>query len=301
VTFILTVTGADTLWMLADRQITYSDGRPPRDDAMKIVTLTTADGKALIGYSGLGETVGGMEPSAWLSNVLRGPDRPLESALARVAGAMNREFKAHVKPFDSPTHTFLTSAFVHGEARRYESTLTLDRNRNEWTLRFVRHMSPWPPFGFAGSGGAYLMRYRQRHRDAIRRALDMIRAFDAGRVKPMDVAKSLAALNYDVSRNVSNVGSRCFVIWQPKDGGGMHEAFNGIGRDANGPALPSIDGGMDVKAIVEAIAGAMEPHTKAVQKALREKQPPPKLDDNTRRRMDEALARVPIRPDEKLK
>jgi hypothetical protein len=80
VTFILGVTTAESVWMLADRRVSWDDGRT-QGDARKIVAVDTDDGVSLIGYSGLAVTgLGaqtGFEISKWMSNVLRGRNLPL--------------------------------------------------------------------------------------------------------------------------------------------------------------------------------------------------------------------------------
>jgi len=48
VTLILTVNGPETIWLLADRRVSYV-GRPPKDDARKVMFLETNDGVAIVG------------------------------------------------------------------------------------------------------------------------------------------------------------------------------------------------------------------------------------------------------------
>jgi hypothetical protein len=75
VTLVLSLSSRDSLWMVADRRLSYGRHRPPVDDAMKVLTLETLDGVGVLGYAGLGATAAGTQPSAWMSAVLRGPRR----------------------------------------------------------------------------------------------------------------------------------------------------------------------------------------------------------------------------------
>ncbi len=51
-TLIVAATGTESIWLLADRRISY-EHHPPKDDARKIMFLETDDGKAILGYCGL--------------------------------------------------------------------------------------------------------------------------------------------------------------------------------------------------------------------------------------------------------
>ena len=61
-TLIVTVNGPESIWLLADRRLSFGGNRKPRDDAIKILALETTDGVALLGYAGLGLTVRETEP-----------------------------------------------------------------------------------------------------------------------------------------------------------------------------------------------------------------------------------------------
>src|SRR5581483_8040660 len=52
------------LWLLSDRRISRERGHVVvRDDARKLILLTTRDAVALLGYTGLGATNQGTEPA----------------------------------------------------------------------------------------------------------------------------------------------------------------------------------------------------------------------------------------------
>jgi hypothetical protein len=55
VTLVVAVTGPESIWLLADRRLSYA-ARPPKDDGRKIMFLETTDGVAILGYAGLGAT-----------------------------------------------------------------------------------------------------------------------------------------------------------------------------------------------------------------------------------------------------
>ncbi|HEX2873078.1 MAG TPA: hypothetical protein VHP33_17570, partial [Polyangiaceae bacterium] len=68
-TLAVGIAGEESIWLMVDRRLTAN--KPPvngryevlTDDATKLLVLDATDGVALLGYSGLGLTVGGMEPS----------------------------------------------------------------------------------------------------------------------------------------------------------------------------------------------------------------------------------------------
>jgi len=78
VTLVATVNGPETIWLLADRRLTFKS-RPPKDDARKVMFLETTDAVAILGYAGLGATALGAEPADWMSAVLRGRNLPLSN------------------------------------------------------------------------------------------------------------------------------------------------------------------------------------------------------------------------------
>ena len=59
-TLVATINTPESIWLLADRRLTYK-GRPPKDDAHKVMVLEATDGVALLGYAGLGATALGNE------------------------------------------------------------------------------------------------------------------------------------------------------------------------------------------------------------------------------------------------
>ena len=113
-TLVVAVNSPDTMWLMADRRLTYA-GRAPRDDARKITLLDTEDGCAILGYAGLGATSAGTEPSDWMARVLRGRNFTLEQSLATLADAAKRELGRHLsKMTGSPEHHIVACASVNG-------------------------------------------------------------------------------------------------------------------------------------------------------------------------------------------
>ena len=106
VTLVVAVNGPESIWLLADRRLSYKN-RPPKDDARKVMFLETTDGVAILGYAGLGATALGTEPSDWMSAVLRGRNLPLEQSLGVLAEAMKKQLPRHIvrMPVDGrPAH-----------------------------------------------------------------------------------------------------------------------------------------------------------------------------------------------------
>ena len=61
-TLVLSITGPETIWVVADRRLSFAD-RAPADDARKIMFLESTDGIAILSYAGLGCTARGTEPA----------------------------------------------------------------------------------------------------------------------------------------------------------------------------------------------------------------------------------------------
>jgi hypothetical protein len=232
------------------------------DDALKIASFQAGDGVALIGYSGLGATAFGGQPSTWISNVLRGRDPKLsvEHCLGILADAMKREFEPHIRRATRNTfvHNMLISALVGKEHRVYSIDMIVDQR--EVRFRFTRHihgdgLEPLmitPSLTAIGSGTAALLALPDYRRPALR----LVKAFNEGRVRGETVADHLAGICYRVHQNTADgtVGPKCVVAWKDKHYGGGSQAYDALDRDRRGPMLPTISGGMDVRALVQAIA-----------------------------------------------
>jgi hypothetical protein len=304
VTLIVAVVRPDAIWLLADRRLSYPH-RPPRDDARKIMFLETTDGVAILGYTGLGETIGGTEPADWMNAVLRGRNLPLEKSLGVLARAMREQLPRHLLRMprtDTVAHHVILPAFVGEERRLYSIDLVLAADRKGYRYRYTRHVickpqvsASRPPWvAIAGSGGFVLM----RDPAWMRRLLRVVRAHERGAASPRTVAKHLAKLNSDVAATDQTVGPRCIVGWRFRrdgvhKGGGAQEFYTGLERDGNSSSLPQIGSGMDVAAI----AKVMIPFARKQFEAMDAGGPVPEFDKDE---INAALARVPHKPDEKL-
>ncbi|HEY8031287.1 MAG TPA: hypothetical protein VIF02_02625 [Methylocella sp.] len=308
-TLILSVNGPKSIWLLADRRLSYK-GRSPKDDARKVMFLETTDGVAILGYAGLGATALGTEPADWMSAVLRGRNFPLEQSLEALAEAMKKQFPRHMVHMPGgggPTHNVIVPAFFGGEPRVYTIDLVFAPDRKSYKFRCTRHVADKPPLvspktprlALAGSGGLYLA--QDKKKKWIPSLLRMVRAYDRGQVSPHAVADHFANLNNEVHLGLSDksVGPRCIVAWRPKKGsvhdrGGGHQFYTGTTRDASSPSLPTIVNGMDVQAIVNVTT----PHWTKMFEAMRAGQP---AKEPNKDEINAELARLPDKPDENLR
>jgi hypothetical protein len=297
--------------MLADRRISY-EKRAPKDDAHKMMLLETTDATAILGYTGLGATACGTEPSDWINSVLRGRNFTLEQSLEVLAEAMKKQFPRHMLqlPVDGgPLHSsIIVTAFLdneENEARLYTIDLAFTRDLKNSCFRFVRRVvnNPTsarprtPSVAVGGSGILYLRRDTKWKRSL----LHLVRAYDRGRISSQAVADHLASLNNEVHLGIRDktVGPRCIVAWRNRregihKGGGGHRGYTGTTRDANLPPLPTIATGMDLQDIV----GVTIPHIAEMFAVLRAGKPKKDLD---RDKLNAELARLPNKPDENLR
>jgi hypothetical protein len=201
-TLILAINGRESIWMLADRRLSFR-GHPPREDGRKVMFLETTDAVAILGYAGLGATARGTEPADWMSAVLRGRNLPLERSLDELAGALRRQFPKHLQRLPKgvhAAHSILVPAFVGAEVRLYTIDMALAPDRKTCSFRYTRHIvgefgprpSRTPRLGLAGSGATYLARDRHWVRNLMR----LVRASDRQQVSPHAVADHLAGLNH---------------------------------------------------------------------------------------------------------
>jgi hypothetical protein len=304
-TLILTVNGPETIWMLADRRLSYPD-RPPKDDGRKLMFLDTKDGGAILGYAGLGATAKGTEPADWMSAVLRGHNLPLERSLEVLATAFQKQLPKHLLRMSStiePSHSVYIPAILNGEVRFYIIDIALNPDRKTYKFRHTRYIvtdsqPPRTPRLAIGGSGAY---YLNRDRTWIRDLLHLVRAYDEQKVTPTAIADYLASLNYKVHRELrdNTVGPRCIIAWRNKKSGvhksgGEHRHYTGLTADKNSPMLPTISCGMDIKAVIE----TSMPHILAAMPQEQAPDSAPPLDGDA---LNADLARLPEHPDEELR
>ena len=211
-TLILTVNGPESIWMLVDRRLS-SKGRPPKDDARKVMFLETTDGVAILGYTGFGATALGTEPADWMSAVVRGRSLPLEQSLGALAEAMKNQIPRHIVQmpgYGGPAHHVIVPAFLGDEPRLYTIDLVFAPDRKTFRFRYTCHgcntttpSTPRTPrFGLGGTGGLYL----DQDKKWVRSLLGMIRANDRGQVSLLAVADHLAKLNNEVHLGIPDAG-----------------------------------------------------------------------------------------------
>jgi hypothetical protein len=239
-TLVVTVNGPETIWLMADRRLSFK-ARAPRDDARKVMFLETTDGVAILGYAGLGATAAGTEPADWMSSVLRGRKLSLEHSLGVLADAMKRQLPKHmvrIPGHDGPAHNVLVTAFLGDEVRLYTIDMAFAPDRKSYRFRYTRHLVERPAFGaprtrrlgIAGSGALYLTCDKKW----MRKLLRVVTANDRGQISTNTVAAHLAGLNSEVHAGVpdGSVGPRCIVAWRHRKngvhiGGGVHRFFTG--------------------------------------------------------------------------
>jgi hypothetical protein len=304
-TLIVTVNGPETIWLLADRRLSRA-GRPPQDDARKLMLLETTDGVAILGYAGLGATALGTEPADWMSAVLRGRSLPLDQSLRVLAEAMKQRLPNHMKRMPvsgGPAHQVFAPAFIGTEARLYSIDLVFSPDRRQCFFRHTHHVidrpvlsRPRPPrLAITGSGALHL----EKDQRWMRVLLRLVRASDRLKLTPHAVADHLARLNSDVHLADPLVGPRCIVAWRNRRegvhrGGGGHLCYTGTTRDDSSPALPSIAKGTDMAAFL----GVVAPHTMKVLQAMMAGQAAPEIDKDA---LNAELALLPENPDENLR
>jgi hypothetical protein len=258
-TLVIAASGKHSIWMMADTRLSY-DGRPPKDGARKIVQLDTPDGPALIGYSGLGATPFGNEPSDWIVALLRnrGPIslcEVLEILRSESADALAR----HLASLENSSHTFVVNAFVAGRAKLYgiQAKLRDDGSAQVAAVEFREgkassKLNVTPRLCVTGSGGLPLIADHAWERD-IMRAID---AHDDCRISAQAVAQVFANRNFKVHRLEETVGPNCWVSWRlgasyRGEIGSGHMSFTGTIPDANTSSLPTIANGMDVAMLAD--------------------------------------------------
>src|SRR4051812_18168576 len=118
-TLVMAFHGEQSIWLCADRRLTYPNRH--QDGACKVLVVEGTNGHALLGYAGLGASVGGTQPSDWMNDLLADqPTGPLEGYLGLIANAMKADMPAHLASLaGAQAHHLLAPAIVDGETRLY--------------------------------------------------------------------------------------------------------------------------------------------------------------------------------------
>jgi hypothetical protein len=306
VTLVLSVHSRDSLWLVVDRRLSYGGRRPPIDDAVKVMNLETTDGVGLLAYAGLGATSQGMQPSEWMSAVLRGRGGlTFEQALGVLSAAANRELPRHLASTPDGAHFIIIPAFVRGVGSRvYTIDNVVDRKTGRHWYRYTSHQrtalpgSPSPRLVLGGTGGIYLA---QKDAGWQRALLNLVNAHDGGKISDSLIADQLAQLNYEAHQSVRDgtVGPRCIVVWRRRPDatrpapGGSHLFYTGVDRDNLPEGIPTIGNGMDIQSIAEVVIKQLKGPLTALNLGA-----PFGLDKDE---MNRLLAKLPYEPDERLR
>ncbi len=308
-TLIMAAAGRKSIWLSADQRLTAGAlsiaARPRviRDDAKKITMLDTTDGNAILGYAGLGatSTANRTEPADWIVKVLRGINAPLEPSLKIIERAMHRQFPPHLRgtPYGRPfLHSIVAPAFLGRTPMLYTIDFIFAADRKTVTTNCTRRnfnqQLPgirFPRLAAVGSGVQALNKIEGWERKLTK----LIEAHERNGLPAAKVADYLAELNHSIHATEKSVGSRCIVAWRYPINGGAHRHYDGISeiRGKLG-ALPTIGRGMDLVAIFDVLMPLSLARFKQMEAGNIGS-------DDPTRNANEALARLPFHPDEKLR
>jgi hypothetical protein len=307
VTLVLSVHGRDTIWLVVDRRLSYGAGRPPVDNAVKLLSLDTMDGVGLLAYAGLGATSRGTEPSAWMSNVLRGRGGlTFEATLGVLATVASRELPRHLRLMPVGAHFIVAPAFISKVgAQLFGVEVIEDRRTGHRAFRYMTHGLTAeghrirPRIALAGTGGMYL---GQRYSEWRRVLLSLVAAEHRGQVSEYTVADHLASLNYKAHQGVRDgtVGPSCIVAWRRRRdirrsvSGGAHQFYVGTTREQGTIPIPSIGNGIDGAAIATAF---MAEFMRAANRLTDQEE----IFDEMMSKGNERALQLPSEPDDKLR
>lgn len=299
------------MWLVSDRRLS-SAGHLPIDNGIKATAIETVDGAAIIGYSGIGLTAMGSQPSHWVTQVLRGRNCTLEQSLQFLADAMFREFQPHLAKLDKAEfrkHRFLAPAFVNGEKRLYTfgvapqgDTMRPYLERQIIGGGLTRLRIPYP-IAVTGSGAKALRPYFFNFQRPL---LSLVRDFDKMKVSSEAVSAFLADLSFKSHLNTrdESVGPNSLVVWRTAkhsrySGGGGHAFYFGK-QSGNGPIVPGVAHGLDIAEIGRLAWNLHWPQFKQQQEAKRLNEPIPEFRLRGEE-LTELISKLPTEPDEKLK
>lgn len=260
-----------------------------------MLELDALDGKALLGYGGLGCTAMGTEPGDWMARVLRGRNHTLLDSLKVLMLAMVKEFPRHLEALEVQDHCVVASAFHNNRPCIMSLNLTIGPAKGQYKYSGNKHLLSFQGgriqvdsrLAMYGSGVAYRSPVIERH------LLNMVAALDNGRVSAELVAGEFARYNSFVADATESVGSSAIVAWRFRKGGGAQLLFERT--QAITPTkwvhIPLIVNGIDMNEIVR----AMEPYLS------RPPGDPLQLTEAEEALVDSARKCVQLGPVEKLK
>jgi hypothetical protein len=295
---------------MADRRLTVAN-RVLRDDATKICCLDTLNGKAIIGYAGLGATARGMEPSEWVSNSLRGLRVTIEQALEVLVNAAGKALPAHLTGIPQHfQHVMLVPAFTksaHLYSIEYQQTgkeISVGLNR---LIKTSSGTSFTPRANAVGSGSRLLSKNPNWHH----KVCGLVRAFNNKKISGNVVAEELNAICQSVHLELTgqgdnSVGDRSIVVWRDlQSGGGNHLSYTGTLQDQHSAPIPTIANGIDISTLAIQmlphflkIAPQMEAHRNEGHSEMDQQHAAMKA---FIQKADEIAKGLPFEPDERLR
>lgn len=259
-TFLLAATTPLSNWLVADTRLAYVDRSKAHNElGVKVARISAADGEALVGYAGLGETVDGVQPSAWLARALRGATRgaTVEQSLTVLHQASIEHLVPQIgRVFPiSPFHGFVTSARVNGKPQLYATVHHASTAKGPYVheaRRLVHEIQG--RFGqagleiaLAGSGHKHLLRSSAPWKRLLAKVL---RACDEGSIGLPTAMAHLAGINAWVAQNSPSVGRGCIVLCStPRGGHGAH--FIGDQMQPTCPCVPYMLNGTDMMPLID--------------------------------------------------
>jgi hypothetical protein len=310
-TLVFSAHSRDSLWVVVDRRLSYGGRRPPVNDAVKIMSLETADGHGLLAYAGLGATRRGTQPSEWMSAVLRGRGgMTFEQTLGVLAGAATRELPKYLVSVPGGGHSIVIPAFVRRIGSRVYTidNVVRPKTRQHW-YRYTSHQrtdiprSPSVRLAAAGTGGEYIDKNKDKAWQ--RELLSLVNQHDRGKISDHLIADRLAQLNYETHKALeadgdTTVGPRSIVVWRrrldarPGAPGGGHQFYTGVDRDRDCPGIPTIVNGRDAQAIARVFM-------KQFQRGIADHGITPAALNFDTHELNRLLAGIPDQPDERLR
>jgi hypothetical protein len=206
-TLVIAATGRESIWIATDRRLSAS-GKAICDDAVKIMRLERKDEVALLGYSGLGRTSDGTQPSDWMNAVLRDRNEPLVQSLEILGGAIDRQipkYMLRVPGVGDAAHVVLAPAFVAEKPTLYRLKLDIDAKDKQHSIS-VEQENEGPPrharIAIAGSGTRLV---KNSHTRQLARLVSRHEK-TKGKLSAFSVAREFAEVIVEVSGKEARLG-----------------------------------------------------------------------------------------------
>jgi hypothetical protein len=251
-TQLLAFTSKTSVWLAADRRLTFERGL--RDDAFKVFRLDTDDARCLIAYSGIGRTAGSTEISEWLPLITRGRRLTLLNALSDIAAIADHHLRPHLGQ-RIPFHIFLIMAVEEHSISVYRIEINLNFPKPLIHRVLPNSESLLPPrFVFTGSGGAYI-RVHERHQ--VRSIWRLLKQLDQGQPAASCIARHIGSMMTRISSNCSGVSPSCIVSAITRNSFSGHYYLEKDTIQTNTPMMPTVSHGMDISQLARSLQKAM--------------------------------------------